>query len=362
MFGPLPAGAGDSVGRPFIASAPTQAHSGTQVARIDCPDCNEGLGFVPDSTGTFPSAHSQVSVYVGYLGSPGPVCLAGGPPVTRCADVTLTAYDASGNGVGTPATARVGQGQAFTQLAVSTPSPQIVGFEIKASADDSNKQVAIDDLSFDTPSAPPAPDFTLTPASTTVVVSSGRSVSDQLSIGRISGSLGQIQLDIGGLPAGVDAQFDPDPADSASTLTLSADRTVAPSQGTITVTGTPLSSSAGSSPRTVTLSLQVESACEDVLTAQELIDALGSGCKHIYVDDSANIDLAYVALHHDQFPGYDALNTYGDWSGAVIHIPDGVTLESDRSPTHLGGRLYMSRTSVSGRAARAPLRRPRHAD
>ncbi len=342
VFGPLPGEAGDSVARPFIASAPQQAHSGTQVARIDCPDCNEGLGFVPDTTGTFPSAHSQVSVYVGYLGSPGPVCIAGGSAVTRCADVTLTAYDASGNRVGTQATARVGQGQAFTQLAVSTPSPQIVGFEIKGSADDSNKQIAIDDLGFDTPSAPLPPDFTLTAASTAVAVTDGQSVSDQISIGRIAGSVGQIQLDVGGLPAGVHAQVAPDPADSAATLTLSADRTVTPSQGTITVTGTPLSSSAGSSPRTLTLSLRVESACEDVLTAQELINALGSGCQRIYVDDSANIDLAYVALHHDQFPGYDALNTYGDPQGAVIHIPDGVTLASDRSPTHLGGRLYMS--------------------
>ncbi len=69
----------------------------------------------------------------------------------------------------------------------------------------------------------------------------------------------------------------------------------------------------------------------------------GSGCRHIYVDDAARIDLANLYLHHTQFVGYDALNTYGVPQAGVLTVPDGVTLESDRSARHAGGLLYMSK-------------------
>ncbi len=339
VFGPLPGGAGDSMERPVIASAPGQAVSGSQVARIDCSSCNEGLGFVPDTTGTFGVPHAHISVYVGDLGAAVTACAAGSP-TAGCATVTLTAYDTNGRPVGTPVTAQVRQGQPFVQLSVALQSAQIVGFEVKASTNDTNKEIAIDDLGFDTPSTPPAPDFTLTPQSTSLTVQHGQSASDVISIGRIAGSNGQIQLNVGTLPAGVHAQLAPNPADTASTLTLSADRTVPPSAGAITITGTPTSPSAGASSHSLTLALRVESACADVLSAQDLIDALGSGCPHIYVDDAARIDLAYVSLHPDQFPGYVALHA-GE-AGSVLHIPAGVTLESDRSARHAGGVLYMS--------------------
>jgi hypothetical protein len=128
--------------------------SGSQVARIDCPSCNEGLGFVPDTTGSFEVPHSHIAVYVGYLGSPA-ICPAGNPN-NACAYVTLTAFDSGGKPVGTPAIARVVQGQAMQLISVSTPSAQIVGFEIKARDVDTNKEIAIDDLSFAVPSSGPS--------------------------------------------------------------------------------------------------------------------------------------------------------------------------------------------------------------
>ena len=117
VFGPLPGGAGDSGARPVIASAPKQAVSGAQVARIDCPTCNEGLGFVPATTGTFPVVHSHVSVYVGDLGAPVTACVLNHPS-PGCASVTLSAFDSNGQPVGLPATARVRQGQPFVLLSV----------------------------------------------------------------------------------------------------------------------------------------------------------------------------------------------------------------------------------------------------
>ena len=249
VFGPLPGGAGDGL-RPVIRTPPAgQAQSGSQVADIaTCFGC-ENFMLTPRTTGTFSVPRSRVSVYVGYLGPPAfcsPVM-----PGAACAYVTLRAFDAGGNQVATSSNTFVKQGQGVhALLSVSTPSATIVGFEITArhSADD-NKQIAIDDLSFDVPSTPPPPDFTLSTQSTSATVSHGQSTTDQISIGRISSSSGQIQFGVGSLPAGVHAQFAPNSADTQTTLTLSADRTVQSSVGTITITGTPLSASAGSSHR-----------------------------------------------------------------------------------------------------------------
>jgi hypothetical protein len=302
--------------------------------------------------------HFHVSVYVGFLGSsPAPACELGSG-AAACAVVQLLAFDSSGHQIASSSPATVTQGAgAQTQLSVSTASAEIVGFEVTArNPTDNQKDVAIDDLSFDTPSQPPPPDFTLSTQSTSATVSHGQSTTDQISIGRIGSSSGQIQFGVGSLPAGVHAQFAPNPADTQTTLTLSADRTVQSSVGTITITGTPLSASAGSSPRTLTLTVRVESVCDDVLTGQDLVDALGSGCKRIYIDDRAHdpgrpgIDLAYMSLHAASYAGYGALNTYGDSLRAVLNIPDGVTLESDRSARHAGALLYMSQNLMYPKA------------
>ena len=349
VFGPVPGGAAASQPT-VVTNVPGQAHSGSHVADIGCsqyqPCPNEGIGtYIPETSGTFsPSApRSHLSVYVGLLGSSqAPACSAGSAAST-CAAVQLLAFDSNGHQVASSPPATVTQGAGVrTQLAVSTASPQIVGFEVTArNPTDNQKDVAIDDLSFDAPSTPPPPDFALVPQSSSLAVAAGHSASDEITIGRLSGSSGQIQLSVGSLPSGVHAQFAPNPADTQTTLTLSADPTV-PTRpdSAVTITGTPLSSTAGTAPRSVTISLHVASACDDVLTAQDLINAVGSGCQHIYVDDRAQIDLAYVSLHPDEFPGYDAL--HNNEIDNVLHIPPDVTLQSDRSTRRAGGLLYMS--------------------
>ena len=337
VFGAAPGGP-DSHERPVVAAAPGQAVSGSQVARIDCPTCSEGTGFVPDTTGSFAVPRSQISVYVGDLGSPVSVC-GGLTPTAGCAHVTLKAYDSSGQPVGNPATAQVMQGGPFALLSVSAPSANIVGFEIEGSASDANKEIAIDDLSYSTPAGPPAPDFTLKSQATSITLGNGQSATDVITIGRTGGSSGTIQLALSGGPPGVSAQFSPNPASSQSTLTLTA-ASSAPATGTatVTITGTPSSPSAGTLAHTVDVGFRVESVCADVLSGQELIDALLSGCKDIHVGDSAQIDVAHLPQLH----GYSALPSSGDSERAVLDIPGGVTLESDRSPRRAGGRLYMS--------------------
>jgi hypothetical protein len=331
VFGPLPGGAGDSA-RPVVQAVPAgQAQSGAQVANISCPGCEF---YPPHTTATFAVPRSRVSMYVGYLGAPA-ICPAANPN-NACAFVTLLAFDSAGNQIAASAPARVVQGTGVhTQVSVSTPSNTIAGFEVMArDPNDIEKQIAIDNLSFDTPSTPPPPDFTLTPAATAITVVQGQSATDAIGIGRLSGSAGNIALSASGLPAGVHAQFLPNPAGgTATTLTVSADTNAPLTTGaTVTITGTPQSSRTGTTAHSFTLSVRVAvgSGCAHVSTAQQLIDALTAGYRCIFVENYAQIDLAQVP------------DNPASTGSAVLHIPDGVMLESGRSPTVQGGLLYMS--------------------
>jgi hypothetical protein len=262
VFGPLPSGAGDSPSNPVVEAVPAgQAQSGSQVANINCAACNEGLGAIPDVTGTFAVQRSHVSAYVGYLSSPN--CTSYDSSNSECvASVALKAFDSSGAQIAASSPTQVLEGAGIhTQLSVSTSSAAIVGFEVVAGASDYFKNVAIDDLSFDTPSVAAPPDFTLGTGSSDVRVVQGSSATDTISIGRLGGSAGNIELSASGLPPGVSAQFTPNPAGgTTSTLTLSADPTAPPIYGgdvPITVTGTPQGPGAGSVTHTVTLDVGV---------------------------------------------------------------------------------------------------------
>jgi hypothetical protein len=72
-----------------------------------------------------------------------------------------------------------------------------------------------------------------------------------------------------------------------------------------------------------------ERCCAHVSTRAQLLDALAAGSKYIFVANNAQIDLAVS----DDRTG----SSY--W---VVHVPDGVTIESGRSPRTPGGLLYMS--------------------
>jgi hypothetical protein len=206
VFGPLPGGAGDGL-RPVLQSAPGQARSGSQVANI--ATCNGCEFFTPNTTATFSLPRSQVSVYVGYLGPPNLVCTPT-EPNAPCAFVTLTAYDAGGNQVGS-STALVREGKGVnTPLSVSTASATIRGFKVAArSTLDDGKQIAIDDLTFDTSSAPPPPAFDVRVAGSTNVSLSSCTAIVPVEVTRDPSFLAPVFLAVTGLPPGVSAQFQP---------------------------------------------------------------------------------------------------------------------------------------------------------
>jgi hypothetical protein len=298
VFGPLPGAGGDGF-RPVVKPAAVgEAASGTHVADISV--CNNGpcSGFEfypPVTTATFVSPKKQVSVRVGLDGAP-KSCPGFDAP--DCAEVTLQAYDANGDPVGSPSSAMVASGAGFkTPLSVTTPTAVIRGFKVSARADfDNNEPVRIDDVTFDTLS-PPSRDFTLTPASTFLVMSQGSSISDTITIGRTGGSTGGIQFALlGSLPSGVSASFQPNPAGGSSTnlvITAAPDSAITgfnPIQ--LTVRGSPTSGNAGSSPRSFPISLQVRSPFD------------------VAVDGSSDVDLApcvvrvpVVVTRDGSFPG-----------------------------------------------------------
>ncbi|MEA2170464.1 MAG: hypothetical protein QOF76_3764 [Solirubrobacteraceae bacterium] len=362
-FGPLPSGNPGAGLAPVVRVPPAgQAHSGAQVADIaTCPACEF---FTPRTTGTLGTPRAQLSVYVGYLGASS-ICTAVNPDAAGCAIVRLRAFDANGNELA-QTSARVTRGAGIlSRLAVSVPTATIVGFEISGRAGtDASKPIAIDDLTFGTPVTPTVtpgttptatptlgPDFTLNPAAIDVTVEQGSAAGDAITIGRLSGSTGAVSMTATGLPAGVSATFEPNPATGTLTvLTLTAAANAPPTTATVTITGTPQTPSAGPGPRTFTLTLTIQAACPQVRTAQELVDRLAAGFTCIFV--TGEIDLQDVLDPDHPVTGPPAI--LGEPS-AILAIPDGVTLMGGRSPTQFGGVLGLSQRPAD-HAKKAALR------
>jgi hypothetical protein len=355
VFGPLPGGQAGL--NPVIRTPPAgQAQSGTQVADIStCFGCEF---YVPNTTGTFVVPRSQVSVDVGYLGPP--ATCSGAPSDSACAFVTLLAFDAGGKQIAASPQTMVAQNAGVhTLLSVSTPSATIVGFEVTARTDgsDDNKQIAIDDLAFDTPTTPPPPDFTLTPATTNVNLVQGGGATDAIAIGRIGGSNGLINLAVSGtLPTGVHAQLAPNPAGgAASTLTLTADPSAPPTVGTnpqITVTGTPAGSSAGSAPRSFTVTVGVQQAFDVSVLGPTSID-LSSCSPNVPVQVTRNLSFGTpVSLSVTGLPP----GVQAGFSPAQITFPAGSgsqNAELDLTAPHNGQTIL--RRAVTIHASAPPL-------
>lgn len=218
------------------------AHSGSEVASL--------LGFeggAPSSytEATFTDYKEHVQVYAGLLDEPD----------GASATVTLKAYDLGHALVG-QSSATVTAGQAInTLLQVDTGRRNIASCEVAAG----QEPVCIDDLSFEAWAPGQPPDFALA-GPPTINVFAGQSVTNLITIRRIDGSSGGVDLSVTGLPPGVSASLSPNPADTAAALIVSADASAPPTgsqPAPLTITAQPLSPSAGNGPRTVAVALSV---------------------------------------------------------------------------------------------------------
>jgi hypothetical protein len=235
---------------PFGATVPemvenvgSQTHSPPNAATIaSCPE-------VPsiDADGAFTAGRHQVSVFVGN-------------PFGVSGQLTLTGYNQNSQAIVSDTGTVPAGGPVATPLSISDPGGNIWYFRITA-VGPAFKCPLMDDLSFDVPSTPPAPDFGIAALSTGVTVAAGNSLTVALTLHRFAGSSGPITLSANGLPQGVSASLAPNPDSgddgSSITLTLTAAADAPPTTaGSVTVTGTP-SASAGSQPRSVTIPVAV---------------------------------------------------------------------------------------------------------
>lgn len=82
------------------------------------------------------------------------------------------------------------------------------------------------------------PNFTLTASPSTLTVTQGNTGTSTITVNPTFGFSGSVNLTASGLPSGVSASFNPDPATGSSTVTFTASSTASTGTWTVTVTGT----------------------------------------------------------------------------------------------------------------------------
>src|SRR5207237_1285739 len=88
-----------------------------------------------------------------------------------------------------------------------------------------------------TTNAPAPPSYTLSASASSVTVTQGSSTTSTITVSPLNGFTGSVTLSAAGLPDGVTAALDPNPATTTSTLTLTASSTATTGAVTVTITG-----------------------------------------------------------------------------------------------------------------------------
>ena len=155
----------------------------------------------------------------------------------------------TGVSVGFSPNPATGGSSVMTVSASSTATLGTVTFNVTGAGDGLTRT-----LSFNlTVSDVPTPDFALSVNPASLTINRGASGTSTITITRTGGFTAGVSLTAGGLPAGVTANFNPNPATGGSSLlTLSASSTATVGAATITVTGVN-----GALTRTTTVSLTV---------------------------------------------------------------------------------------------------------
>jgi len=298
---------------PDIATAGAgAAHSGTQVLNTYQ---RFGEFFTSWAGGSFTTTVSSVSMRVGFFAS--------GPPGDT-ARVLLRARDASHVQVG-QAEVVVTEGAGFhTLLSVSSTSANIAYFLVETALEDSDDAIGIDDLTFVRPGGP-APDFGLA-APAGVLVLRGGNASVPVTITRFNGSTGPIDFSVTGLPPGVTGSFAPNPADSATVLSLVAALDAPLNPGTsLTIVGSPSVPSAGAESRTTSTFLVVDAPFDVVVRGGSSVSLPACTSRSVTVDVVRNLSfVGAVSLSVKGLPaGIQAV-----FDPATVDFADGGVINS----------------------------------
>jgi hypothetical protein len=192
-------------------------------------------------------------------------------------NANAVAYDAAGNVIDNQMSIPCTAGGALAQVTLNgTANISYVGIG------NTGAGWVIDDITFDgVPAAPAAPDFAVAlgeGAPSAVAVAPGGSASIPLAVTRTGGSIGRIDLGVSGAPEGVTATIDPaqvgGTAPAFPTLRVTASADAAPVQRTLTITATPLDSTAGPAPRTLEIPLILQGRLAVRIEGMEVTQAV----------------------------------------------------------------------------------------
>jgi subtilase family serine protease len=189
--------------------------------------------------------------------------------------------------------------------------------------------------------------FTLTPNPFIVSVAQGGSNTGTITVATVNGFTGGVTLSASGLPSGVSASFNPNPATTSSTLTLTASAGTAAGETTIFVKGT-----SGSLSTETGIQLTVAGAAEAVLSpssvafANEIVGGTSAAkTVTLFNPGSATLNISGIA-------------TTGDFAvasktcGTTLAVGASCTMKVTFKPTQLGVRT--GSLSVSDNAPGSP--------
>ncbi|HZE06080.1 MAG TPA: hypothetical protein VE127_12695, partial [Solirubrobacteraceae bacterium] len=323
--------------------SPGLAHSGTTVADIGADRCqsevpppvgNQCEFPTGGTTGRLDRTVQTVTVYAGLFDAPfGPVTgqlighLTGGGTVTGTAESLSTA------GFDTAVTVTSNAGDIAYWTFVIGGSGAV------------GANVGIDDLTYTFTNA--LPDISPSAPGAVEAVGQGMTTDVPVTVARLNGSSGNVQLSAGGLPAGVTATFTPNPLPATQTsavMHLTASGTAPPffAPQTATVTADPqANASVAPAPRTTTLLMKVVSSFDLQATAQTPDPAQVPAC--------TSVDVPFTLARDGSFGGSVTLSVAG--------LPAGVTADLLPSSTiPAGGDLNVPITlRLHGSTTRLPL-------
>ncbi len=246
--------------RPQRKTVPANlAHSGTTVANVGPDLCGPSEGFQGadcefvngGTAGRLTRTASSITLYAGIF-----------PGQFGTATATLRGYRANNTIAATSAATALALGF-NTPVTVTSAAGDIARFELVFGGP-TGIPVGFDDLTLDYP-AGTLPDLSLGGPLNQTTVLQGGATDVPLSMSRINGSNGPVQMSVAGLPSGVTAEFVPNPVPGIQDnpiLRLTAAPDAAPFfvPVTVTVTADPLANAAvAPAPRTLGVGIAVRS-------------------------------------------------------------------------------------------------------
>lgn len=188
----------------------------------------------------------------------------------------------------------------------------------------------------------PAPAFSLRSSPATITLVQGSTATAEIAIAPQTGFSGSVTLGIYGLPDGVTAGFDVNPASASSELTLAANSSVAPGAYNVTISG-----KAGEIQSTLLLQLQVVTA--NIPTATALASSASTVVAGASVTLTATVTAARGAASGNVsfYNGTSLLGTVAsDSSGVAALSTANLPVGSDTlTAVYAGNSTYVTSTS-----------------